>query len=94
MKRTDSGIWVAPNFSFLRMRKRSKTVTLPTGERAKITIDDSGVVKQVEHGDVLDGYARPHPIRMALKPLSVSMSTSAKARPNPLRTGFRILKGK
>jgi hypothetical protein len=94
LKRTDGGLWIAPNFAFLKYRKREKTVTLPNGERAKITIDDSGIVKQVEHGDHLDGYARPDPIRLALKPFSVSLTASGKARPNPLRTGFRILKGR
>jgi hypothetical protein len=93
MKRTDSGLWIAPNFNMLRYRKRERTVTLPNGERAKVTIDDSGTVRQIEHGEHLDGIVRPEPIRMALRPFSVSMSTSAKARPNPLRTGFRILKG-
>jgi len=94
MKRTESGLWVAPNFAFLRFRGRSRTVTLPNGERAKVTVDDSGTVRQLEHGDHLDALVRPAPIRMALRPMSVSMSASAKARPNPLRTGFRLLKGK
>lgn len=93
MKRTTSGLWVAPNFGFLKMRKRERTVTLPNGERAKVTIDDSGTVKQVEHGDVLDGYVTPQPIRLKLAPFNVSMSSSARARPNPIRTGFRTLKG-
>jgi hypothetical protein len=94
MKRTEGGLWIAPNFAFLRMRKRERTVTLPNGERAKITIDDSGHVKQVEHGEHLDGYARPDPIRLALKPFAVSMTVGARAHPNRIASGFRILKGK
>ena len=71
----------------------SKTVTLPTGERAKVTVDDSGHVKQVEHGDHLDGIVRPDPIRMALRPFAVSMTVGARTHPNRIASGFRLLKG-
>ena len=95
MKRTDSGLFIAPNFNFLRMRKRQRIDTLPSGERVKVTIDDSGHVKQVEHDDHLDGIVRPDPIRMALRPFAVSMTVGAKTHPNRIASGFRILtKGK
>ena len=94
MKRTDSGLWIAPNFGFLKMRKRSKTVTLPNGERAKITVDDSGIVKQVEHGEHLDGFVRPNTIRMELKPRMVAPYGGGNARVRNIRAGIRILKGK
>ena len=90
MKRTISGLWIAPNFGFLRHRKKEKTVTLPSGERVKVTVDDSGHVKQVEHDDSLDGIVRPDPIRMALQPFSVSMTVGARAHPNRIASGFRL----
>lgn len=92
MKRTESGLWITPNFAFLKFRKRSKTVTLPNGERAKITIDDSGIVKQVEHGDVLDGIVRPKPIRMELKPRLVAPHGGGNARVKSIAAGIRFHK--
>lgn len=89
MKRTASGIWVAPNFNFLRFRRRERTITLPNGERAKRWIDDSGTVIQTEHGDHLDALVRPKPIRMTWAPHIAHVSASAKGRPNPIRTGFK-----
>lgn len=92
MKRTESGLWLAPNFSFLKMRKRSKTVTLPNGERAKITIDDSGTVKQVEHGDHLDGYVRPATIHYKLRQHQVRPSAGGFARPSLIRSLSKVFK--
>lgn len=45
----------------------SKTVTLPNGKRAKVTIDDSGTVTQVECGDRLDAIVRPRTVRIQIK---------------------------
>ncbi len=90
MKRTESGLWVAPNFGFLKMRKRSKTVTLPNGERAKITVDESGIVRQIEHGDVLDGIVRPHSIDLELKPRLVAPYGGGQARVRNIRAGVRM----
>jgi len=92
MKRTESGLWVAPNFGFLRMRRRSKTVTLPNGERAKITVDESGIVRQIEHGDVLDGTVRPPAIEMELRPRLVAPYGGGNARVRNIRAGIRIRK--
>ena len=64
MKRTASGLWIAPNFNMLRFRKRQKTITLANGERAKVTVDDSGTVTQIETAERLDGITRPKTIRM------------------------------
>ena len=89
-KRTAAGLWIAPNFNFLKFRRRSKTVTLPNGERAKITVDDSGIVRQVEHGDILDGIVRPHPILMELKPRMVAPRGGGNARAKDIRAGIRI----
>ena len=90
MKRTTSGLWIAPSFSILRHRKQSKTATLSTGERVKVSIDDSGHVQQIEHDESLDGIVRPDPIRMALRPFAVSMSAGARAHPNRIASGFQI----
>jgi hypothetical protein len=92
VKRTEAGLWIAPNFGFLRHRKRSKTVTLPNGERAKITVDDSGIVEQVEHGEVLDGTVRPKPILMELKPRLIAPYGGGNARVRSIMAGIRVKK--
>lgn len=46
--RTDAGVWVAHGFNFLKYRAHKRTVTLPTGERALVRVDDSGTVTEVE----------------------------------------------
>lgn len=88
MKRTASGLWVAPNINVLRFRKRSKTVTLPNGERAKVTYDDSGTVRHTEHGDQLDALVRPATIRMILRPAEVGTSRGGFAKPSPIKASF------
>lgn len=66
MEKRDSGLWVAHGFNFLKYRKTVRTVTLKSGERAKVTVDDSGTVTQIEHGDVLDAIVRPKPVNVRL----------------------------
>ena len=88
VKRTESGLWVAPNFSFLRFRKREKTITLANGERAKVTVDDSGTVQQTEHGDHLDALVRPAPIRMKLHVSQIAPVLGGFAKPHPIKTRF------
>jgi hypothetical protein len=71
---TPSGLWIPPRaFSFAENRKTTRTVTLPSGERAKVTIDDSGTVMQIlratrgsadEH---LDAIVRPETVRIRFK---------------------------
>lgn len=92
MKRTAAGLWVAPNFSFLRYRAREKTVTLANGERAKVTIDDSGTVRQTEHGDVLDALVRPAPIHVSFKMWHGTPVYGGFGRPNPIRSKFKVRK--
>jgi len=65
--RTDSGLWVATHgVSLLKFRARKKTVTMANGERALITVDDSGTVLHREHGDHLDAVVRPKTIRLRI----------------------------
>ncbi|MGH6692106.1 MAG: hypothetical protein ACREF4_15670 [Gammaproteobacteria bacterium] len=67
MERRDSGLFVAHGLNFLRYRATKRTVTLPSGERALVTVDDSGTVTQVEHGDQLDAIVRPKTVRIQLR---------------------------
>lgn len=52
-------LWVPPHVSLLTHRAKKRTVTLPSGERALITVDDSGTVTHIEHGEHLDAIVRP-----------------------------------
>lgn len=52
----------------LKHHAKSKTVTLPNGARALVTIDDSGTVTQVESGDRLDAIVRPKSVRIEIRP--------------------------
>lgn len=90
MKRTASGLWIAPTFNMLRFRRRERTVTLANGERAKVTVDDSGTVRHTEHGEHLDALVRPAAIRMILRPASVGTSRGGFTRPNPIRTSLNM----
>lgn len=92
MKRTESGLFVAHNFSFLRFRHRKRTVTLPNGERAKITIDDSGTVKQIEHGDHLDALVRPAAIHLVLRPTRAGPAAGGFRKPDTIRTRTTVRK--
>jgi hypothetical protein len=86
MNRTKSGLYVARVApSFLRFRARTQTVTLPNGERAKVTIDDSGTVRHVEHGDHLDATVRPDAIRMVIRHQASGPAVGGFARPKPIR---------
>ena len=64
---SESGLWVPNGFSFLRHRATKRTVTLPNGERALVTVDDSGTVTQVEHGEHLDAIVRPQTVRIHIR---------------------------
>jgi hypothetical protein len=63
VEKRDSGLWVAHGFSFLKFRATKKTVTLKSGERALVTVDDSGTVTQVETAERLDAIVRPKAVR-------------------------------
>lgn len=65
----ESKLWTPPTgIAQLRMRKRQKTVTLPDGRRALITIDDSGTVKQTETDEQLDALVRPKSVTIKVRP--------------------------
>lgn len=67
-ERTESGLWVpGAGPALLRHRPKKRTVTLPSGERALVTVDDSGTVKQIETGDRLDAVVRPRTVRVQIR---------------------------
>jgi hypothetical protein len=74
----------------LRFRTRKRTVTLPTGERALVTIDESGTVRHVEHGDHLDATVRPDTIRLVMRPHQIAPGVGGFGRPAPIRARTRI----
>jgi hypothetical protein len=96
MKRTESGLFVASNFNFLRRfgraRGTSRTVTLPTGERAKVWVDDSRTVKQTEHGEHLDALVRPQAIRLQLHTRPAKRSAGGIRLPFPIHTRMKVTK--
>jgi hypothetical protein len=71
MERHESGLWVAHGFSFLRHRATKRTVTLKSGQRALVTVDDSGTVTQIETAERLDAIVRPRTVRIQIRPRSV-----------------------
>jgi hypothetical protein len=74
------------------MRARSRTVTLPNGERAKVTVDDSGTVRHTEHGDHLDALVRPAPVRVKFEVVRSVSQSGGFARPQPIRSLFKVRK--
>jgi len=58
-----SRIWTP---ALLRHRAKKRTVTLPDGRRALITVDDSGTVTQIESADRLDAIVRPKTVRLRI----------------------------
>lgn len=62
-------LYVARTVGLLRFNAATKTVTLPGGERAKVTVDDSGTVTHIEHGEVLDAIVRPPTVQYKLRGL-------------------------
>lgn len=73
MGRTRSGLLVPLAYSFQDNRNTKKTATLPSGERALITIDDSGTVMQIlrsrrlEIDEKLDAVVRPRTVRIRIR---------------------------
>lgn len=53
--------------ALLTHRATSRTVTLPNGARALISVDDSGTVTQVETADRLDAIVRPRTVRIQIR---------------------------
>lgn len=67
VERSPAGLWIAHGFNFLRHRATKRTVTLKTGERALVTVDDSGTVTQIETTERLDAVVRPRTVRIQLR---------------------------
>lgn len=59
-----SGLWVP---GLLTHRPKKRTVTLPSGERALVTVDDSDTVTQIETAERLDAIVRPKTVRIQLR---------------------------
>jgi hypothetical protein len=64
MAENRSGLWVP---GLLTHRPKKRTVTLPNGERALVTVDDSGTVQHTETADRLDVIVRPKTVRIQLR---------------------------
>ena len=63
-----SELWTPPRgVALLKHHATKRTVTLPNGERALVTVDDSGTVTQVEHGEHLDAIVRPKTVRIQIR---------------------------
>jgi hypothetical protein len=71
--RTQSGLWVPAAYSFRENRNTKRTTTLRSGERALITVDDSGTVMQIlrsrrmEADEKQDAIVRPKTIRYRIR---------------------------
>jgi hypothetical protein len=64
-----SGLWTPPTgVALLKLRATEKTLTLPSGERAKVTVDDSGTVEHTETDERLDVKVSPEKITMKVPP--------------------------
>ena len=69
-----SGLWVpGGGVNFQQHRNTKRTRTLPSGERALITVDDSGHVMQVlrakrlSDDEHLDAVVRPRTVRLRIR---------------------------
>lgn len=64
-----SPLWTpSTGVSLLKHRATKKTVTLPDGRRALITVDDSGTVQHTETTDQLDVVVRPKTVTIQIRP--------------------------
>lgn len=64
-----AGLWTPPTgVAQLRMRAKKRTVTLPDGRRALVTVDDSGTVQQTETAEQLDAVVRPRTVTIQIRP--------------------------
>lgn len=77
--RRPSGLWVPGHgVNFKEHRGTKRTRELPSGERALITIDDSGHVMQILRSkplsadEQLDAVVRPRTIRYRIRPVGVN----------------------
>lgn len=60
-------LWTPGAPALLRHRTKKRTVTLPSGERALITVDDSATVTQIETADRLDAIVRPRTVTVHIR---------------------------
>lgn len=61
-------MWVPPSgVALLRHHATQRTVTLPDGRRALVSVDDSGTVEQIETADQLDAIVRPRTVRIQIR---------------------------
>jgi hypothetical protein len=73
MQQNSSGqkLWTPPTgVTLLGPRKyvaKERIVTLPSGERVRVTIDDSTTVTQVEHDHTLDAIVRPKTVTVKVQ---------------------------
>lgn len=79
MVKRPSGLWVpGDGINFKEHRGTDRTRDLPSGERARITIDDSGHVmhilrsRRLSDDEHLDAVVRPRTIRYRIRPMGVS----------------------
>ena len=65
-----ASLWTPKGVTLLGPRQfiaRERIVTLPSGERVRVSIDDSDTVTQVEHDHTLDAIVRPKTIRVKIR---------------------------
>lgn len=73
MGRAKSGLYVPEAYSFKDNRNTKRTRTLPSGERALITVDDSGTVMQIlrarrlSDDEKLDAIVRPKTVQLRFR---------------------------
>jgi 6-pyruvoyl-tetrahydropterin synthase len=73
MAKAPSGLWIPHAFSFWEHRKTKRTINLPTGERALVSVDDSGTVMQILRSarlradEKLDAVVRPKTVRIRIR---------------------------
>ncbi|MEV6413835.1 hypothetical protein [Kribbella sp. NPDC051718] len=61
-------LWRPPTgVGLLKHHATSKTVTLPDGTRALVTLDDSGTVEHTETPERLDVVVRPRTVRIQIR---------------------------
>lgn len=63
-------LWVPPTgVAVLRHRPAERVVTLESGERVRVTVDDSGTVTHVTHADDrVDAIVRPRSTTIRIRP--------------------------
>lgn len=62
-------LWTPHLFGPRRHVARERIVTLPSGERVRVSVDDSGTVTQIEHDHTLDAVVRPKTIAVKVRHL-------------------------